>query len=740
MTFKLFAAVIPDRLINKPLDYGVPDSIISKIKAGSRVSITIRGNECKGTVLTLSETSKIYKIEPILEVLSEDCLSEDLFKLISWMSSYYCTSINKSLLSVLPSSIKKNFKEQRQLLIEKNVTQLKLITYCEEIRSKYPKQAKVLDIILINTNGILLTELLQKNQITKGPVKTLIENKILKSKKVQVNNNSIENEEFFQTKPKILSGEQQNTLQEIDKSISSNLFETHLIHGITGSGKTEIYLQAISKALSFGKGVIMLVPEISLTMQTIEQLKSRLQTKIAILHHKLSDRERFDTWHKIRKKEIQVVIGARSAIFSPVPNLGLIIVDEEHENSYKQSDEAPCYHARDIAVMRGKITSSTVILGSATPSIESYFNAKNGKYKLHTLTHRPINVTRPKVEIVDMKDEMKKNGGFTLFSDILLQKIKKRIEDGEQTLLFLNRRGYYTCQVCSSCFKTQKCHHCDTSLTYHKSENILSCHICSFTLKPPIEKCINCGAVETLKYRGPGTEQVERSLHSIFKDVKTLRIDRDTTKHKGSLDKIFKQFRSGKGDILIGTQMIAKGLHFPNVTLVGILNADSSLNIPDFRSDEHTFSLITQVAGRSGRGDLPGEVIIQSILPNHKVINLASNENYLEFFTMELKEREMFDYPPFSKLVKIIFSGKDCDKVKNYAEDFKNMLAAKLNGSFTFHNVIPCGYAKIKDNYRFQIMAKGIDVSLISQSIKSLQISKLSSVRVLIDVNPISTW
>jgi len=741
MKFSLFAKVILDQKINKPLDYGIPPELVNKVKLGQRVSILLRKKECKGTIIAFEKKTFIKNVSPILEILTEDSLlTDDLFALATWMSHYYCSSMQKALSCTLPSIVRKDMQQKTQSLIERNISEPKLIAYCAEIRAKFPKQAQVLDEILKHPEGIFLTELLGHKHITKSPIDTLIKNKILRSRKISIDRSELEEDDFFPTKNKQLTEEQTATLKAIESGLESNTFQPHLILGVTGSGKTEIYLQAIEKALKLNKAVIMLVPEIALTSQTIERLKGRFQERIAVFHHRLSDGQRFDAWHKVRKGEISIVVGARSAVFSPVHNLGLLIVDEEQENSYKQLEDSPCYHARDVAVMRAKMANATVILGSATPSLESYYNAKMNKYTLHTLSKRATGIEKPQVKIINMAYEKERAKNFSLFSDPLLQAIAKKIANGEQIILFLNRRGYYTCQVCSNCLKTQSCQHCDVSLTYHRGDNILSCHLCGFTRKPPIEKCLHCKSEETLKYRGPGTEQVERTLHAIFPNIRTLRMDRDTTRHKGSHDKIFRQFRAGKADVLIGTQMIAKGLHFPNVTLVGILGADSSLNIPDFRSNESVFTLITQVAGRSGRGEIEGEVIIQTQLPDHHVIKLASEEKTFEFFDQELNDRKLFGYPPFSRLAKITFSGKDPQKVSSYGEKFHSLLKSKIDSSTELFPLTPCAYTKIKDNHRFQFIIKTKNILTLSKTIKTLPMKTLHSVRVLIDVNPTSTW
>lgn len=526
--------------------------------------------------------------------------------------------------------------------------------------------------------------------------------------------------------------------------MEASRFETHLLHGVTGSGKTEVYLQAIDKALKLNKGTIMLVPEISLTAQTIERFRSRFEDKIAVLHHRLSEGERFDQWHKIHRGEAQIVIGARSALFCPLPNIGMIIVDEEHEHTYKSS-EFPCYHARDAAVMRGKLNGASVILGSATPSIESFHNAQNKKYLLSKLSARAADeATIPKVTIVDMKAEFDKAKRMTSFSDLLLEGIKKRQATGEQTILFLNRRGYHTTLLCQTCGKGVSCQHCDVALTFHLGDNHLACHLCGYQLAPPPKQCPTCRSPHPMKYRGVGTEQIEKALHAIFPDIRTIRIDADTTRHKGSHQKLLRDFGTGKADVLIGTQMIAKGLHFPEVTLVGVLNSDVNLSIPDFRASETTFQLITQVAGRSGRGMLPGEVIIQTCMPDNRTIQLAANQDYEAFYVEEIQSRQLFGYPPFAQMAKISFSGTHQKQTLHYAEQIRRQLLQQLSPEYKIHPVIPAGHAKVKDKYRFQLLIRGPSIYPINRAFEHVkqeaQPPSQQSVRFSIDVNPTSTF
>ncbi len=733
------AEVMLDDALDRALDYRIPAHLLQKIESGSRVKVPVRSHLRQGTVVALKATSTFDKLQEIAELLSEKThVTPELFRLAEWIAFYYCTPLRKVLKTILPSSVRGKAKAKEQLWIKANCSQNELAKHCEELRKTHLTQALVLDVVLQAPKGILLSKLLEQANVSRSPVDSLLKKQLLLCQKIQIDRSILSDEEYFPTKPKTLNPQQSQTLEKLKTSLAENRFEVHLIHGVTGSGKTEVYLQAMEQALQLKKGVLFLVPEIALTAQMIERLKSRFQEKIAILHHRLSQGERFDAWHQIRSGTIHIAIGARSAIFCPMQNLGLIIVDEEHEATYKQSDESPLYHARDVAVMRGKFAHATVILGSATPSLESYHNAKLGKYQLSVLENRADAASLPQVTIVDMKVEFDKAKGFTLFSDPLLEAIKERMRLGEQVMLFLNRRGYHTAQMCLSCSHVLQCPHCDLNLTFHLGDNLLACHLCDYRLSPPPRNCPKCHAENTFKFKGAGTEMVERALHAIFPEVRTLRLDADTTRHKGSHELLFKQFRSGKADVLIGTQMIAKGLHFPQVTLVGVLNADGSLQIPDFRASETVFQLLTQVAGRSGRGALKGEVIIQTHLPDHSVIELAKQQNYEGFFAQEIALRQLFHYPPFTHLIKLTFKGKDSQAVQLLASEWRNKLIRELPSQFEILPVVACGRAKLKGDFRFQFLIKAEKMGQLLTVLQNRP--KDNIVHLSVDVDPLSTF
>lgn len=728
-----YASVVVDVAVPTALDYEIPPNLT--VKPGSRIKVPVRGRTYSGTVLALKETSEFASLSLIQEVLpSEASVPLDLLKLGLWISSYYCAPFFKVLKQLLPPPIRKEMEEKRQLFVQPLFSGQKLIDICLK---KQGAQREIINVLLLSPKGMLLTELLEKSGATRSSVTTLERQEIILTSMIAIDRNPLADHDFFPTKHKKLGEEQQVAFDQILGSLQSSSFQTHLLFGVTGSGKTEVYLQAIDAALSMGKSALFLVPEIALTSQTVERLRSRFQEKVAILHHRLSPGERRDTWVKIREGRLSLVVGPRSALFCPLENLGLLIIDEEHDGAYKQTDEMPCYQGRDVAVMRGKINNATVILGSATPSLESFFNAEKGKYHLNSLSQRADSATLPTVHVVNMKPEYAKARRFTLFSEKLLDSIKKRVENGEQSLLFLNRRGFHTASVCLACQEKISCPHCSIALTFHKGQNRLACHLCNYETRP-LSECPSCKAQDSFKFSGAGTELVERSLHAIFPSIRTLRLDADTTRHKGSHDKLFKQFRSGKADVLIGTQMIAKGLHFPSVTLVGILNPDATLHIPDFRASEMLFQLMTQVAGRSGRAALKGEVILQTALPDHPLYQHAQRLDFPAFYREEVEVRKAFRYPPFCHLIKLIFSGENSTAVQEFASRLREKMVAKLPGSFEIHPIVPCGYAKIKNQFRFQCLIKGDATKPVTEILRGVEQS--AKVRMVVDVDPLSTY
>lgn len=738
----MIAEVILEVSLGKTLDYLIPQELESSLSVGCWVTVPLRGRSVGGYVTNIKAYSDYPSLRPILEIKGQGaCIPPELFTLALWIAKYYHTPIERTIKTMLPTGVRKGVECKTQQLVARAQSKEALVQACKELLQKAPQQSKVLEHMLKVKKSLFLTELMEQTGASRESIRTLVEKGFIKLERVRSDRSLLQGEEYFHTRPKQLRSEQQKALDTITQSIDSGLFSVKLLHGITGSGKTEVYLQAIQHALRQGKTALMLVPEIALTTQTILHLKSRFSQPIAILHHRLTDGERQTAWKSIKEGQSPIVIGARSAIFSPLPSLGVIIIDEEHEGSYKQTDDSPSYHARDVAVMRGKIAHATVVLGSATPSLESIYNAQKKKYELLTLTERGPSVQLPTVHIVDMTREYEQAKCRTPFSKLLLQKMEDRFKKGEQTILFLNRRGYYTTCLCSACSKTIQCTSCDTTMTFHKKLNTLTCHLCGKEMAPP-RSCPSCKAENMIHYKGLGTEKVEAIMHALFPDMRILRADADTTRHKGSLEKILHHFRSGKADLLIGTQMIAKGLHFPEVTLVGVINCDSALQIPDFRAQEMTFQLIVQVAGRAGRGMEKGEVILQTTLPSHTIVQAAARQDFQTFQHEELTLRKMFDFPPYTHIVKVICSSTDEKKAKEVLTEWTSALQQLLPSNYICHPPTEAGHAKIKDVFRFQCLIRGPSAQVITNTIESLEssFSIPASVQRFIDVDPLSTF
>ncbi len=601
------------------------------------------------------------------------------------------------------------------------------------------KQRKVLDYFISHdVNEAGLTELLKELQMTRSSIQTLVRKGYL---------TIIEREEFrdpykerqFVDKRITLTITQEDVLSRIIESMKKGISRPFLLHGVTGSGKTEVYLSAIQYALDNKKDSILLVPEISLTPQMVERFKGRFGDLVAVMHSRMSKGERYDEWRRIQTGKAKIAVGARSAIFAPFEHIGLIIIDEEHESSYKQ-EEHPKYHARDIAIWRAEYHQASLVLGSATPSMESYYQASQQNYQLVELPERVMGSHLPTVEIVDMRDQLRK-GNRSMFSQILQEKIEEKLEKNEQIVLFLNRRGYSTFVMCRTCGYVMKCPHCDISLTYHHSDQSLRCHYCGYTEKQP-KQCPECKS-QYIRYFGTGTQKVEVELTKRFPGVRVIRMDVDTTSKKGAHEKLLNTFKNEQADILLGTQMIAKGLDFPKVTLVGVIAADSLLRIPDFRSAERTFQLLTQVSGRAGRHHLPGDVVIQTYDPEHYSIELASHHDYISFFRKELEHRRLLRYPPFTKIITILFSHETLPMVMKASERFTRELKKNLPLPFIeILGPVTAPIPKIKDRYRFQCVVKYNDESLmitkgIHRAIQTVNDSfKDRNLHIQVDVDP----
>jgi len=545
-----------------------------------------------------------------------------------------------------------------------------------------------------------------------------------------------ENQKFPQSQPHVLMEEQSMALKSVIESVDKHEFKTYLLHGITASGKTEVYLQAIDHVLSHGRQAIVLVPEISLTPQTIERFSSRFGDHVAVIHSRLTPAKKFLEWKKIKDGKANIVVGARSAIFSPMKNLGVIIIDEEHETSYKQ-DDVPRYHARDVAEERARLNSCPLILGSATPSLEAYYKAKEGVYKFIKLTKRIDERLLPKVKIVDMRMELAARRKIAIFSKVMLDAVEATLRCGKQAMIFLNRRGFSTFINCKKCGLVVKCRRCDTVMVYHYENKKLVCHYCNYMMPPP-DICPKCRS-DYIKYLGLGTEKVESEISHAFPQAHIARMDSDTTVKRGSHDRILGKFKSGETNLLVGTQMIAKGHDFPEVTLVAVVSADVSLNIPDFRASERTFNLLTQVGGRAGRGDTGGEVIIQTYTPHHYAILCAAKHDYEKFYQEEIVARKELLFPPFINLVKVTVRARNDELAAKVAEELKIAIKA-ADEKMLVAGPSPAPISRMRGYYRYNIILKHKERLVMCALLKKVLASfrKPHSVLVAVDVDPVA--
>jgi primosomal protein N' (replication factor Y) len=609
----------------------------------------------------------------------------------------------------------------------------------EKLQRRAPRQAELLEAISRLEAPVRAADLLRQTSLDNQTLRALVKRGLAEMREEAVVRDPHAGEQFVATSNLVLNAEQLLALKEITQALDSpEIARPILLHGVTGSGKTEIYLQAIRAALEHGRSAIVLVPEISLTPQTVERFKGRFakaQDTVAVLHSHLSEGERHDEWYKIHSGRARIVIGPRSAVFAPLKKLGLIVVDEEHENTYKQ-EEAPRYHARDVAIVRARIEKCVVVLGSATPSLESYHNAVRGKYRLATLSQRIDEKQMPLMRIVDLRQEGRKEKAIAILSEKLRAAIADRLDKREQTILFLNRRGFSTSLLCSDCGEARNCPNCSVALTFHRRVARLSCHLCGHTAAVP-KKCPACGK-DALIYAGFGTEKVESTVAHIFPKATVRRMDADSMTRKEAYRETLRNFRTGKIDILVGTQMIAKGLHFPNVTLVGIINADLALHLPDFRAGERTFQLLTQVAGRAGRGETPGEVFVQTYTPFSPSIQFARHHDFAGYFQQELEFRERCDFPPFKHAVLITVRSAHEGRAKLSAETLVRRLKGSLGSEFILGDATPAPLEKLQGQFRFHILMRGEAIMRLSRLVRET-LDKLpfpEDVAVAVDVDP----
>jgi primosomal protein N' (replication factor Y) len=792
----MIARVSLEIALRKEFDYAIPPALAGQIDVGSRVQVPFGARKIYGTVTAIAEESAHANLKPILKIIGAQTLvTPKVLKLARWIADYYCCAPEIALKSVLPEAVRKKEEGWKKQLF------VRVLPVGGEFPKLSKRQQEIWNI-LEERREMPLAELTELAETTVATIRKLEDRGLVEIISEISERDPYAREHIVPSQPLTLNVNQMKALAAITKAMdlrndevrmlndeikpartaATSSFIIHhssfLLHGVTGSGKTEIYLQAIAHALEQGKGAIVLVPEISLTPQTVERFKARFssgkwQTLVAVLHSHLSAGERHDEWHKIRQGRARIVIGARSAIFAPVEPLGLIIVDEEHEHTYKQ-EESPRYHARDVAIMRGQMENAVVVLGSATPSLESFYNAKKGKYTLLELPDRVDDQKMPRVRVVDLRQASAKEKGNLIFAPQLKEAIHQRLERGEQTILFLNRRGYSSSLVCEKCGHVCECPNCSLALTYHRGQRVadlpsaarLLCHICGYQEQVPSvcpnPACKNPG----IRYSGLGTQKVEDVLTKLFPHARVKRMDADAMRRKEDYRRILGDFRAGKIDILVGTQMIAKGLHFPNVTLVGIIHADMALHQPDFRAGERTFQLLTQVAGRAGRGDIEGEVFVQAFTPFHPAIQYARRHDFNGFYEQEIEFRQQLKYPPFSRVALLTLKGRNEEKVKFAAEFLKRELeklssaggagvpASHLENSTSgslgdsphpisdlkISGPAPAPLARAENFYRYQIMLRTRAMSKLSRTLANITaaLTLPDDVTLAVDIDPVN--
>lgn len=730
------AKVIVNLSLDRTFDYRIPDRLRRQIHIGCRVTVPFNNTIRPAYVLDLAWKSDFPdKLKDIAEIDSDGALiPENLIGLGEWMADYYCCPRDLAIRSLLPGVVRGGKVKPKTHLVIRLADGVDVPKLLEEIGSRAPKQAEIIKLLNLRQE----MSLAYANRISTSAVTRLRQDGHVVDEEVQQERDPFENDSILPTLPLPLMDEQEAAMQVIQASFDKKKKDVILLHGVTGSGKTEVYLQAIAQCLERGQEAIVLVPEISLTPQTTERFRGRFGDQVSVLHSHLSDGERFDEWFKVSEGKVKIVVGARSAIFAPFKNLGLIVVDEEHETSYKQTEMAPRYHARDIAVVRGHRENITVLLGSATPSLESFQNTVNGKYVRSVLAQRVDDREMPTMEVVDMVAEAEKQGQPQILSERLKGCVFEALENQEQVILFLNRRGYATHMQCLKCGFVAECDDCSVKYTYHRHKEQLVCHFCGMALHAHV-KCPECGD-ENIRYGGLGTEKVEAVVKAVFKGARVQRMDSDTMTRKDSYRETLTAFRAGAIDILVGTQMIAKGLDFPNVTLVGIIFADLSLNLPDFRAGERTFQLLVQVAGRAGRGMLPGRVVVQTYTPYHPAIQAALRQDFNEFFNDEIIDRKGADFPPLSHMVLIGFRGKDEGLTERTATELHDHIGRYMPADTELIPPLPSPIARKRGFYHFFMLINTQRIVQVSRRLKRAMrdFNEPREVRITIDVDPYS--
>lgn len=699
------------RNVDQVYHYTASDELYQKITVGSLVSVPFgKGDsEMEAYVVELPKSTEFSSLKEVRALLSgEPLFDEEMLAVCRFMQERYFCTLAAAIKAITPPGSGVRRRQSSDKIITGSVLAIpgdEALLLLEKIRQKAPRQAKILELLLQN-DFVANSDIRIITGAGQGAISALEKKGLIRPQQIEVYRNPVDFSKIPRTKALVPTPEQKAAIRQITHAAQKGEHQTFLLHGVTGSGKTEVFLQCIEAVIQNGRSAIVLVPEISLTPQMVERFAGRFGSRIAVLHSRLSFGERYDEYKRIRAGEVRVVIGARSAIFAPLHNLGLIIMDEEHEASY-QAENVPAYHAREIALLRAKQNHIPLILASATPSVESYWRAKKGEYALLTLSARANRMQMPDVEIVDMRKELAQ-GNRSVLSERLKEEIRRNLERGEQTILFLNRRGFSTFVSCRNCGYVVKCEQCNIAMTYHKARNYLTCHYCGYTVKN-LTQCPACGS-RYIRHFGTGTQRVEEEVRELFPGASVLRMDVDTTGGKSSHQQILEQFAKEKTDILIGTQMVAKGLDFPEVTLVGVLAADLSLNLDDFRAGERTFDLITQVCGRAGRGKRAGRAVVQTYMPENEVLLQAKEQDYEAFFENEIALRKSLYYPPFCDILSLLLTGPNEAALSAFAAKTANHLRMECLKQKSIQAEVlgpgPATLSKINNKYRWRILIK----------------------------------
>ncbi len=704
--------------LRRVFTYRIPAEMRSRIGIGARLKLPFGRRLITGYAVELHakmpddvevDESKIRDVAELLD--DQPLITPEILKLTQWTAEYYASFWGEMLKASLPAGI--NSDKVRP----KRRKSVRLIANAEvgEGKPLTDAQLEILEILSGNGGEMLFAEILERPGVSPSPLNTLAKRGFVEIGVTEVGRDPLRDAVLPAKEDFTLTDEQAAALHAIDAAVSDSKFKAFLLHGVTGSGKTEVYIRAMKHTLETGRSALMLVPEIALTPVFSRRLRSVFGSEVAILHSNLSQGERFDEWRRIRRGDARIAIGTRSAVFAPLENLGLVIVDEEHDPSYRQH-ESPFYNARDVAVMRAHMIGAVAVLGSATPAMESFYNAQTGKYEYLRLPERIGGRGLATAELIDMRDVFKQFGKDVPLSPQLLDAIIETHERGEQVIVLLNRRGFSQFVLCRSCGETMKCKNCDITLTFHRADNRLLCHYCNYRESVP-KVCPHCES-EYLYFVGEGTENIAEALKKRFPQMRIARVDRDTMSTKGEIDEVLLRFSRGELDMLVGTQMIAKGHDFPNVTLVGVISVDIGLGLPDLRSAERTFQLITQVAGRAGRGKKAGRVLIQTYYPDHYALWFAKEQNYEGFYAAEVKYRQRLNYPPFFVLASIMIKHRD----RSYGAKMANLLRRSLDSANQAKNVrilgpAPASISRLKNEYRLQIILKGINRRALRETI-----------------------